>query len=102
MSEVDLDGVEPRIDGEAGRGGVCRHDVGDVVASGTPRVLARHRRQRFCLGGPSIGDWAGMRDLCADGRALRVDGIGQGAQPGDGLRAPPDHGALRAAAGGHR
>ena len=79
-------------------------DVVDVVAVGVlgelhrQRVEEPHRRQGLGLVRARVRHRAGMADLCADRRALGVDGVGEPLQTGDGLRAHPDLAAVGPAA----
>ena len=93
---MDLDGIEPRVDGEAGRVGMGGDDVVDVVTRGPlgeahgDRVEEPHGCERLGLIGPRVGDRPGVADLRADRRTFCVDRVGEPAQPRDGLGPHPD------------
>ena len=105
---MDFDRVEARLDGEASGVGVGGDHIVDIIAGGAfgeshrDGIEEPHRCQRPGLVGSGVRDGAGVADLRADRRALRVDRVGQSMQSGHGLRAHPDLPALGAPAGCHR
>ena len=107
VAEVDLDGVEAAVGGQAGRPGVVVGDAGDVgVRDGADdpngqRVEPPGRRDRGGLVGPGVGHRPGVSDLGAGGGALVVDGVGELAKPGHGVGAQPDALGVGAALGSH-
>ena len=105
VAEVDLDGVEADVGGEAGGPGVVVGDAGDVGVGGGAddphgqgvEPLAGGERRGPV--GPGVGHRPGVADLGAGSGALVVDGVGEPAQAGHRLGAKPDALGVGAALG---
>ena len=107
VAEVDLDGVEAAVGGQAGGPGVVVGDAGDVDVGGGAddphgqRVEPLARRDRGGLVGTGVGHRPGVTDLGTGGRALGVDGVGELAKSGHSVGAQPDALGVGAPLGRH-